>query len=35
MPEPMLDCPDEKCGRKFKNKDELKKHVDRRHPEFK
>jgi len=31
MPEPMFDCPDTKCGRKFKNKDELEKHIERRH----
>lgn len=23
MPEPMYNCPDEKCGRKFKNREEL------------
>jgi hypothetical protein len=28
MPEPMFDCPDEKCGRKFKNKEELDKHIE-------
>jgi len=27
----MFDCPIDKCGRKFKNKDELDKHVERRH----
>jgi hypothetical protein len=31
MPEPMFDCPDKACGRKFKNKEELTLHVDRRH----
>ncbi len=31
MPEAMFDCTDIKCGRKFKNKDELDKHVERRH----
>jgi hypothetical protein len=31
MPEAMYDCPDTKCGRKFKNKEELDKHVERRH----
>jgi uncharacterized C2H2 Zn-finger protein len=31
MPEAMFNCPDVKCGRKFKNKDELDKHVERRH----
>lgn len=31
MPEAMFDCPIEKCGRKFKNEDELQKHVERRH----
>ena len=32
MPEAMLSCPDERCGRKFKNKEELDNHVERRHP---
>lgn len=31
MPEPMFNCPDEKCGRKFKIREELDKHVERRH----
>lgn len=31
MPEIMFDCPIEKCGRKFKNKEELDKHLERRH----
>ena len=31
MPEPMFDCPDTACGRKFKNKEELNKHRERRH----
>jgi len=31
MPEPMFDCPINACGRKFKNKDELEKHIERRH----
>jgi len=35
MPEAMLRCPDEACGRKFKNKEELDKHVERRHNEKK
>jgi len=31
MPETAFECTDGKCGRKFKNKDELDKHVERRH----
>ena len=31
MPETAFECPDINCGRKFKNKEELDKHVDRRH----
>ena len=31
MPEPMFDCPREACGRKFKDKAELEKHIERRH----
>lgn len=31
MPENTFDCPDAKCGRKFKNQAELEKHVQRRH----
>ena len=31
LPEPMFDCPDKVCGRKFKNKDELANHLERRH----
>ncbi|TNV74288.1 hypothetical protein FGO68_gene13245 [Halteria grandinella] len=31
MPENTFDCPDAKCGRKFKNQGELDKHVQRRH----
>lgn len=31
MPEPMYDCSDAACGRKFKNKEELDKHIERRH----
>lgn len=32
MPEPMFECNDKECGRKFKNKEELEKHIERRHP---
>ena len=32
MPEPMFDCYHKECGRKFKNKEELDKHMERRHP---
>lgn len=31
MPEVAFNCPDLQCGRKFKNKEELDKHVERRH----
>jgi uncharacterized C2H2 Zn-finger protein len=31
MPQAMFDCPINNCGRKFKNKDEMEKHVERRH----
>jgi hypothetical protein len=31
MPEPMFNCLDVKCGRKFKNQEELEKHIERRH----
>lgn len=31
MPELAFDCPDVKCGRKFKNKEELNQHIERRH----
>ena len=31
MPEMAFDCPDAKCGRKFKNREELDKHMERRH----
>lgn len=31
MPEPMFGCPDSSCGRKFKVKAELDKHIERRH----
>jgi hypothetical protein len=31
MPEPVFDCSIDGCGRKFKNKDELAKHIERRH----
>ena len=31
MPEMSFDCPDVKCGRKFKNQEELDKHRERRH----
>ena len=31
MPETAFECPDINCGRKFKNKEELDKHVERRH----
>lgn len=31
MPEITVDCPIENCGRKFKNKEELEKHMERRH----
>eukprot|EP00347_Sterkiella_histriomuscorum_P012834 403367048 len=31
MPEAMFNCTDQKCGRKFRNKEELEKHVERRH----
>jgi len=31
MPEPMYGCPHGTCGRKFKNKEELDKHIERRH----
>jgi len=31
MPEPMYGCTNGACGRKFKNKDELDKHIERRH----
>ena len=31
MPEPIICCPDEACGRKFKNQDELDNHFSRRH----
>jgi predicted secreted protein len=32
MPDIAFDCPDLKCGRKFKSKEELDKHIERRHP---
>lgn len=32
MPEPMYDCIHKACGRKFKNKEDLEKHMERRHP---
>jgi uncharacterized C2H2 Zn-finger protein len=35
MPEPILSCPDEACGRKFKAQKDLDEHVSRRHPEHK
>ena len=28
MPEPTVNCPEEGCGRKFKNKDELDKSIE-------
>lgn len=31
MPEVTKDCPVAECGRKFKNQQELEKHLDRRH----
>ena len=31
MPETAFECTDINCGRKFKNKEELEKHVERRH----
>ena len=31
MPEITVDCPIENCGRKFKNNEELEKHMERRH----
>ena len=31
MPEPVFDCTINNCGRKFKNKEELDKHIERRH----
>jgi len=31
MPEVTFKCSDVQCGRKFKNKEELEKHVERRH----
>jgi hypothetical protein len=35
MPEPMLECLDKECGRKFKSKEERDKHMERRHPDLK
>jgi len=35
LPEPIISCPDEVCGRKFKNAEERDNHVKRRHPEIK
>jgi len=35
MPEQAFDCPDVQCGRKFKNKEELDKHIERRHGSLK
>ena len=32
MPEIAYNCLDSACGRKFKNKEEMQKHVERRHP---
>jgi hypothetical protein len=34
MPELTCDCPAPKCGRKFKNAQELQQHLHRRHPDF-
>jgi len=31
MPEITLDCPKKGCGRKFKNQEELNRHIERRH----
>jgi uncharacterized C2H2 Zn-finger protein len=31
MPQAMFDCPITNCGRKFKIKEEMEKHVERRH----
>ena len=31
LPEAMHECPQEGCKRKFKTKDEMQKHFDRRH----
>jgi hypothetical protein len=31
MPEAAFECEVDSCGRKFKNKDELEKHIERRH----
>ena len=31
MPEITVDCPVVNCGRKFTNKEELEKHMERRH----
>lgn len=31
MPEAMFDCPMNACGRKFKIKEDLDKHLERRH----
>ncbi len=31
MPETAFECPDINCGRKFKNKEELDQHIERRH----
>ena len=34
MPEPVFDCNIDNCGRKFKNKQELEKHIERRHKKW-